>query len=289
MTIPQLGIYEKAFSSQLSWEERLTEAAALGFDFLEMAVDPGEERLQRLDWAPAKRAALRRACRNTGIPIFNIVLSAHRTYPLGSASADTRRKALDVLKKAIALAVDLDIPVIQIAGYFVFEEPGWPRARSHFENGLRIGAEWALGAGVQLGLENMDGADVISVETAVELIRQIDSPSLRLYPDLGNLAANGFDVCTELAKGKDWLVGVHLKDTRPGQFRRVPFGQGVVPFAAVFAQLHEMNYRGPFTLEMWNDDAPDANQMVCEARDWIFQQMKLGGLKTSSKKEEYGE
>ena len=276
MTFPKIGIYEKSFSSKLSWEERLETAVSLNFDFMEIAIDASKERLARLDWNQSERTNLRRAISNTGLPIYNIVLSAHRTYPLGSSSTDIRQQSLDILKKAVDFAVDIGIRVIQIAGYYVFHEPHQVDSRDRFIKGLQQGAQWARQAGVMLGLENMDGEDILSIDTAMEIVQTINSPWLKLYPDIGNLSANHLDVCAQLNAGKRHLIGIHLKDTTPGSFRRVPFGEGTVPFAEAFRTLANLNYEGPFTLEMWNDDDPNANQIVASAKEWIQNQMKIG-------------
>ena len=69
-----------------------------------------------------------------------------------------------------------------------------------------------------------------------------------------------------------------MKDTIPGEPRRVPFGEGVTPFVAAFRKLAEMNFNGPILLEMWNDDAPDSLKIVADARDWVEERMVEGGL-----------
>ena len=44
------------------------------------------------------------ACNKTGIPLYTLMLSGHRRYPLGSLDQKTRQKALEMLKKAVILA-----------------------------------------------------------------------------------------------------------------------------------------------------------------------------------------
>jgi L-ribulose-5-phosphate 3-epimerase UlaE len=80
------------------------------------------------------------------------------------------------------------------------------------------------------------------------------------------------------ARGCGHLVGIHDKDTRPGEPRRVPFGQGIVPFVGAFHKLAEMRYVGPVMLEMWNDDSPDALRIIRESREWVIKRMIEGGL-----------
>ena len=46
----QLGLYEKATPTDLSWEERLSVAGESGFDYVEISVDESDARLSRLEW-----------------------------------------------------------------------------------------------------------------------------------------------------------------------------------------------------------------------------------------------
>lgn len=276
MTQP-IGIYEKALPMQGSWLERLSVAVQAGFDFVEISIDE-TERLNRLDWLGQELRCVQDAVLKTGMPISTIVLSALRTYPLGSASQASRAKALELLRKAIDLAARLGVRIVQIPGYFCFYEPSTPESKAYFLEGLAQGAIWASQAGVMLALENMDGEDVLSLETALELTQQINSPWLKLYPDIGNLAANGLNVSQELELVSNQMVGIHLKDSRLGEYRRVSYGEGIVPFTDAFKTLKKMNYTGTFLLEMWNDDAPNAVQIISNARAWMRSCMSEAGF-----------
>jgi L-ribulose-5-phosphate 3-epimerase len=277
MKLP-IGIYEKALPRFTSWEIGLSSAKAAGFDFVEMSVDESDERLARLDWSPAQRRDLRNAGEDIGVPILTMCLSGHRKYALGSASKETRSRALTILRKAIELAADTGIRIIQLAGYYVYYEPHRDDSILRYKEGLAVGAEWAASAGVMLALENVDGDDVMSISRGMEFVDAFDSPWFQMYPDIGNLAEHRLDVCAELERGRGHLVGVHVKDTRPGEPRRVPFGKGVVPFAKAFQKLAEMNFAGPIMLEMWNDDSPDSLRIIQESREWILDRMNEGGL-----------
>ena len=256
MLSTSFGIYEKALPELPGWPEKLDAAAAAGFDFAEMSIDGDERRLSRLDWSAAQRARVRGASANSGVRLQTIILSAHRKFPLGSATPAVRKLALDLLNRAVDLSVDIGARMIQIAGYYVFDEAHDAGSRGRFLENLRLGLERAEQAGVMLGIETMDGEDITSVEGAMKVISEVNSPWLQVYPDVGNIAANGLDVAAELRAGAGHLVGIHLKDTRPGEYRRVPFGQGIVPFAQVFRTLEDICYDGGFLIEMWNDDNP---------------------------------
>jgi L-ribulose-5-phosphate 3-epimerase len=276
-TLP-LGIYEKALPFNIDWHERLTIAKEVGFDFVEISIDESEERRARLDFSPAQKAELRDAIAQSGVPLTTMCLSAHRKFPYGSADPAIRAQADAILRKAVDFCVDVGVRVIQLAGYYVYYEPHVDGSHARFREGLRRGLEVASKAGVILALENVDGSDVMSVSRAMEYVRAFESPYFQIYPDIGNLAEHKLDVVAELEVGRGHYVGVHVKDTIPGEPRRVAFGEGVTPFVDAFAKLADMNYCGPILLEMWNDDSPDSLQIVADARRWVMARMVEGGL-----------
>lgn len=271
---PPLGVYEKALDHGRGWGSTLTQARSAGFDFVEMSLDDDEGRLARLAWSAPERRGIRRAALDEGVPVRSITLSAHRRYPLGSADPGRRARGRELLAATIDLAADLGVELVQIAGYYAFEEPRDGGERARFVEALAAGAERAKQCGVGLGLENMDGEDVVSIDDALRVLDDVGSPALRLYPDLGNLAANGLDVCAQLARARPALCYVQLKDTRIGEFRRVPFGGGIVPFREAFALLATGGFRGPYVIEMWNDAHGSPARVAAAAREWIAGQMR---------------
>jgi len=277
-----IGIYEKALPFNVDWPERLATAKEVGFDFVEISIDESDERLSRLDWPAKERAGLQAAIADSGVPIITMCLSGHRKYPLGSADAATRQRAFDIMEKAVDFAVDIGIRVIQLAGYYVYYEPHTEHSLPRYQEGLAQGLEWASKAGVMLALENVDGNDVDSVTQAMYFVNTFNSPWFQVYPDIGNLSEHSLDVCAELELARGHIVGLHVKDTVPGEPRRVPFGQGTVPFVAAFRKLAEMNFTGPVLLEMWNDDSPDSLRIVQESRQWVMARMQEGGLISES-------
>jgi L-ribulose-5-phosphate 3-epimerase len=102
-----------------------------------------------------------------------------------------------------------------------------------------------------LGLENMDTPFVENLSTALSIIREIDSPWLRLYPDMGNLSAAGYYSPDELTLAKGQVLGIHVKDTLPRVFRGVPFEKGIVPFRETFQALVQIGFWGLLGVEIW--------------------------------------
>ena len=266
-----VGIYEKALPADVSWEERLGLAARARYDFVEISIDESEARLARLHWPASERAALRQAIAGTDVPIITMCLSGHRKYPLGSASPEIRGRGLDIFRRAIEFAADIGLRIVQVMGYDVFYEPPDAGTEARFLDGLQQGVRWAGEAGVMLGLENVDREFVDSVEKGLRFTRELNSPWFHLYPDMGNLFAAGYHPPDQLRLARGHVVAVHVKDTRPGVVRGVPFQQGGVPFSETFQALAEIGFWGPLTVEMWahRDPASDPLSAVVAARELV--------------------
>jgi L-ribulose-5-phosphate 3-epimerase len=231
-----------------------------------MSIDESSERISRLDWTNGQRIDLLNLCRKESFPLFSLGLSVQRKWPLGSADASTRKRSFEFLEKAIQLAVDLNIRIIQILGYWVYYEEINTDSEKRFLEGLRRGVEVAEKYGVMLGIENIDGYDNVNcIRKAMDYVRSIDSPWLKLYSDFANLAAFGFDIEEEIKAGKNNFVAFHVKDAKPQEVRRIPFGEGIVDFDTAFNTLADIGYNGPFLLEMWNDDSPRSEERITDA------------------------
>jgi L-ribulose-5-phosphate 3-epimerase len=260
-----VGLYEKALPADLSWEERLACAGQAGYDFVEISIDESDERLARLDWTASERAALRRSIENTGVRIMTMCLSAHRKYPLGSRDAQLRRRGEEILRKAIDFAGDIGLRVVQVMAYDAFYEPSDEQTQATFLDGLHQGARWAGQAGVMLGLENLDTPSVECLSQALAIQREINSPWLRLYPDIGNLAAAGYYPPDELIMAKGQVLGIHVKDALPRVIRGVPFEKGIVPFRETFQALAQTGFWGLLGVEMWGQMHADEDPAAAAA------------------------
>ena len=271
----KVGLYEKALPKSLAWEERLNLTRKTGFDFLEVSIDDTDERQARLDWTPTERKNIRDLVDKTGVKIQSLSLSGHRRFPLGSKSVPTRERALDLFKRTVDLAVDLNARTILLGGAEDYYEEVDQSTRERFLENLGKGFEWASGAGVMLALENWD-IQINTMPRVMEYVDYFDSPWLQTYTDLGNLIYAGVDVVTQLDFVKGHIAALHVKDTLPGQLRYVPPGEGAVPFVDAFEKLAGMGFQAPVVLELWTEEFPDAVEIVKEARKFIRTKMKAG-------------
>ncbi len=250
-----LGVYEKGMPGTLSLKEKLAEARTAGFDYMELSVDESDEKLARLDWSKAEIGALLEAQLETDIPIKSICLSGHRRFPLGHPDGSVRQKSLDIMQKAVSLSARLGVRIIQIAGYDVYYEPSSETTRENFAKNLALSTRMAAREGITLAFETMETEFLNTVGKAMDWVHRIDSPYLQVYPDSGNITNAALQyktsVLDDLETGRGHLSAVHLKETKPGIYREVPYGQGHVDFAALSIKAFKLGVR-MFVGEFWH-------------------------------------
>ncbi len=269
-----MGIYEKAIPNKFDWADKIRIAKAAGYEFIEISVDESDERLNRLYWSKEQRDYIRRLLFENDFYINSMCLSGHRKYPFGSKDETVRQKAFDMMDKAIELAKDLGIRNVQLAGYDVYYEDADDETKAMFIEGLIYATRKAASANVMLSIEIMDTEFIGTITRCMEYIDIVNSPWLQIYPDFGNLSRWTESPEDEMELGINHIVAIHLKDTKPGIFKCVPFGEGTVEFAKLFKKIDELKFQGPFVVEMWADNSvdntlEDSIRHIADARKWL--------------------
>ncbi len=272
-----LGLYEKSMPSELTWREKLKAAKEAGYDFVEMSIDETDEKLARLDMTREERFRLVRIMYEAGIPIRTMCLSGHRRYPLGSSDQTTRERAMEIMEKAIGLADDLGIRIIQLAGYDVYYEESTPETVKRFEDNLKKAVLIAAKAGVMLGFETMETEFMNTVQKSDHYVSRIGSSYLNVYPDTGNItnaaAVYHTDVLEDLKSGAGHLVAMHLKESVPGKYREIPFGTGHVDFEVMIRTAWKLGIRKYVTEfwytgnKHWRDELKEVRHMMANILD----------------------
>ena len=282
-----MGIYEKALPKKENWSTKIDIAKEAGYDFIEISVDESDERLARLNWSNEEIKNMNNLLIDKDFRIPSMTFSGQKRFPMGSMDNVTREKSMDLMKKAIELADKLGVRVIQVTGYDVYYEERSDKTREIFIQNLKKATEWASKACITLAIENMENTFLNSVTKYMEIAEEVDSPWLKLYPDLGNLTAWTHDeVYNELEKGikAQQIIAIHLKeakkvtDTFGGIFRELEFGTGDVDFVKTFETLKKVEFKGPFLVEMWNESSNTPLEDIKKVREWMLLRMKEGGF-----------
>ena len=272
MKMYEIGLYEKAMPGELSWREKLLTAKELGYDFVELSVDETDAKLARLDMTREERLEILKIMNEVGVSFRSMCLSGHRKYPLGSANPATCARGMEIMEKAVQLAADLGIRIIQLAGYDVYYEDSTPETVERFGENLKKATMMAAKAGVMLGFETMETEFMNTVGKAMKYVELVNSPYLGVYPDSGNLknaaVTYGTDVYEDIRSGAGHTVAMHLKETVPGKFREIHFGTGHVDFRKTIDTAWEIGVRR-FVTEMWYVGQDNWKEDIREAHDMM--------------------
>lgn len=282
----KLGINEKSLPKNITWMERLTLAKKLGFSFIELSIDETDERLERLDWSQSQRFEVVTAIYEAGITIDTMMLSGLRKYPLGSADEVVQKQSIDIVKKAVLLARDLGIRNIQIAGYDEFYGEKTLTTRENFIENLQQVVYFAAQFQIMIAIETMDDYFINTIAKVKEIKKQIKSPWLQAYPDLGNISAwLQNETAHDLETGIENIIAIHLKDTLKvthtalGKFKDVPFGEGDVDFRGLLRTLKRLDYHGTYTIEMWSETLKNPIPTVEAAHEFFEGMFNELGIK----------
>lgn len=250
-----LSVYEKSMPESLTFGEKLRTAVKAGFNGVEISVDETDAKLERvLNKATGK--AIISEIRAAEIPVKTMCLSGQRKYPFGSRDKKTREKSFDIIKGAIDFSYDAGLRIIQLAGYDVYYEESGPDTEEMFIEGLRFAAEYAAQAGVLLGFETMETPFMNTAEKSMRFVKLINSPYLKVYPDLGNIRNGTDNYINDLKSAEGNILAIHVKDTKEGIYRNLRLGEGRVDFVNCFAELLRQKV-GIFNCEIWYDGKSD--------------------------------
>jgi len=273
-----LGLYEKAMPNHLSIAEKLAETKAAGFDFMEISIDETDEKLARLKMSAAERREIAEHTRANGVGIKTMCLSGHRKFPLGSLESNIRERSLEIMRDAITLANDIGVRIIQLAGYDEYYNPSNEQTKAYFRENLRKCVEIAAANAVILAFETMETPFMDTVGKAMEYVGEINSPYLKIYPDLGNLtnAAKLYshDVIDDIESGRGHIAALHVKETVPGKYRDMMYGDGHVDFDAGIAKARSLGVR-IFTAEFWYLGNDDWRGDLRRAREFVDAKISL--------------
>jgi len=241
-------------------------AAALGYDGLEIAPVTLSDDPTRL--SAARKAELRRAAADAGIAITGLhyLMRAPAGLSITSADAAQRARSVDVMRALCGLCADLGGAIL------VHGSPDQRvLAPGDEENCRKRGIECFAGvadaarrAGVTYCVEPLarnQTAFVNTMQEAADIVRQIDSPSLRTMIDCsaaGQTEAEPVDALIRRWLPSGLIAHIHFNDPN----RRGP-GEGTLAFGPILGALRACGYPGDASIEpfVYTPDGP-----ACAAR-----------------------
>ncbi len=233
--------------------EEIAVYGGLGFDYLELAMDPPLAHHARVR---RQKAALREA-----LDRYGMGLVCHLPTFLSTAdlTESLRRVSMEELLASLELAAELGaskavLHPSYMAGLSTHVPELW---REYALEGLERVTAAARGCGVRLCLENL--FPKISPLSTPEAFREVFDrfPDLAMTLDLGHahIGLEGMArILAFIQAFPDRIRHLHVSDNHGKRDEHLPVGQGSLDFTAAAAALRTAGYDGTVTLEIFDPD-----------------------------------
>ena len=231
----------------LSLDEALAACVKIGYDAVELAVMP--------DW-PAAPGALsvqsRRKLRERLAELGLSLPALMENLNLGADDA-TERQQRDRLKAAGELAHDLSPETPPLVETVVGGKAGeWPQVKERFADRLAGWVRIAAETKTVLAIKPHRFGALNSPSDAVALVRQIDSPWLKLAYDYSHFQFREMPLDETLKEMIPHTRFIHVKDTmlENGKARFALPGEGGFDYVPLLRQAAALGYRGCVCIEV---------------------------------------
>ena len=230
-------------------EEQFHNAAAWGFDAVEVAVGPSFDLGERMD-------DVRRASASAGLPVAAIC--THPIHDPIQPEGAERSRRLDALTALLDQADELgaagvvSVPLRPARGFASLAEQESEFARLADLTVSSLG-DWAatLSAGsAAVFLEPLcrfEASFLNTVGQAAGIARRIGSPRVLALADFFHMNIEERDFVAPLVEAGPLLGHIHIADNN-----RLQPGRGMIPFGPSFAALNRMGYGGYVSIECYS-------------------------------------
>lgn len=269
------GICSIIFPKEMPRSECFAQAKSAGFDAIELAIGTDLS----LDVTRDEARTLADSARKAGIQIATLWVSEplHQN-PLNSPDPAVRTRGVDAIRKAIAIATDLNCGALLLYAVRLGNGPhlevGSQETWDRYTAELTKVVPAAASAKVLLNPENVWNKFLLSPLEMRTFVDQFHSPWVGTHFDAGNVMQYGYP--------EDWILTlgprikrIHFKDFKlAGRGEAARFAdllEGDVNWKAVMAALVKVGYNGFLSPEIGrNPNQPDQLKQVSLALDKIL-------------------
>jgi L-ribulose-5-phosphate 3-epimerase len=226
--------------------ERFQLAHDIGFQEIECNTTPDQSKAEEiLD-----------ASRKSGLRIHSVMNQEHWRSPLSSADPAVVEKSMDGMRTSLRNAKMWSADTVLLVPAVVNPETTYAQAWERSQVQIRKLIPLAAESKVIIGLEEVWNKFLLSPLEFARYIDEFQSPWIRAYFDVGNVAISGYPQDWIRTLGKR-IVKLHIKDfsfkKRVAEF--VALREGEIDWRAVYAALRDIGYSGTATVELPAGDA----------------------------------
>lgn len=228
-----------------------------GYDGVELALN--DAHLHPLKTTSLAVKEIKNQCADIGLKI--VCLAAGGPDLLGSTryepslitySAEGRNERLDVIRRSVALAQELDCPIVNFNSGLPRGDVPAEKASEYLLSGLQQITK-DLGDTI-LAMEPEPDFFVGTTDKAIEIIKMINHPQLRLNLDIGHVFCSQTGAYEAIERAIPYTRHMHIEDIRGGvHYHEIP-GEGDIDFPRVISIIKQQGYEHYISVELHNHD-----------------------------------
>ena len=226
--------------------DRFQLARECGFEAIECPTTPD----------PSKAEEMLAASKAAKLPIHSVMNAEHWRSPLSSADAAVVEKSLEGMRTSLRNAKLWGADTVLLVPAVVNPETSYAQAWERSQREIRKLIPLAAELQVIIGIEEVWNKFLLSPLEFARYVDEFNSPWIRAYFDIGNVAIQAYPQDWIRTLGKR-IVKLHVKDfafrKRVAEF--TPLLDGEIDWKAVHAALAEIGYQGTATVELPGGDA----------------------------------
>jgi hexulose-6-phosphate isomerase len=230
----------------LSVADRFQLARDSGFEAIECPTTPD----------PSKAEEILEASKSAQLPIHSVMNAEHWRSPLSSADSAVVEKSLEGMRTSLHNARLWGADTVLLVPAVVNPETPYAEAWSRSQREIRKLIPLAAETKVIIGIEEVWNKFLLSPIEFARYVDDFNSPWIRAYFDIGNVAIQAYPHDWIRTLGKR-IVKLHVKDfsfrKRVAEF--TPLLEGEIDWKAVHAALNDIGYQGTATVELPAGDA----------------------------------
>jgi L-ribulose-5-phosphate 3-epimerase len=237
-----------------SFERGLELVKKSGWDGIELWL--GDVPWFQMETTDAQVTELRRKVENAGLVVSNVSTGLHWDTPLSSRDPNVRAKAIRIVEREIETAQLLGCDAILVVAGLVTQEVPYNEVYQRCVDAMKQLAPTAAKAKVKIGCENCCSEQrfLITPREFWTFLNDVDSPSVGIHLDVGNIHDTGF--------AEQWIemhgpriTRIHLKDVMKKRGRccdtvYTSLFIGDNNWPAIRAAIKKVNYDGWLIAEM---------------------------------------
>jgi len=229
----------------LGIREKFQLAKEAGFEAIECPTTPE---------AP-KAEEMLAASKEVGLPIHSVMNQEHWRSPLSSADPAVVEKSMEGMRTSMRNAKLWGADTVLLVPAVVNPQTSYAQAWERSQLQIRKLIPLAKELKVIIGIEEVWNKFLLSPLEMARYVDEFQTPWIRAYFDVGNVAVSGYPQDWIRTLGKR-IVKLHIKDfsfkKQVAEF--TPLLEGEIDWKAVYDALAEIGYQGTATVELRGGD-----------------------------------